>query len=69
MVDLLHTTLLPLLALGTAALRNNDTRDICSSADTGFLGTEHAIACYAGTFLVKMLDELNAGPPLGPRKR
>ena len=44
--------------------------DICSSADTGLVDPQQlAIACYAGTFLVKMLAELNAGPALGPTRK
>ena len=44
--------------------------DICSPSATGFTDSaQAAIACYAGTFVVKMLGELNSGPPLGPTRK
>ncbi|GAB5353765.1 hypothetical protein AAMO2058_000062000 [Amorphochlora amoebiformis] len=35
--------------------------NICSPRDTGLMGNNLAVTCYAGNFLTKMLDELNGG--------
>jgi hypothetical protein len=58
------------LALAVIAATTFAANDICSAADTGFDDADqNALVCYAGTFLTKMLGELNASPALGASRK
>mmetsp|Transcript_30004 Transcript_30004/g.41542 ORF Transcript_30004/g.41542 Transcript_30004/m.41542 type:complete len:655 (+) Transcript_30004:104-2068(+) len=50
----------PFLAVAEEA-GESAIKDVCDASKTGFKDSEQAIVCYAGSFLVKMISELNGG--------